>query len=257
MTKDEALRLALEAFETCGEDERGQGFNDALVNKAITAIKSALEAKDEPVCKDCNGTGSADSGGTHPWGESIFIRCHCTYPTPPQQEAKDEPVAWEQFYPDIGKNQFAYLPPSPFSISGKPQSSQQEKNEFNPDWDTQAVLVEEIQRMAKRIEELEAKDEPVAAECKFDQEKEWGRCSVEHHNLVQSEPNKWPDYQTRLLYATPPQRKPLSDETIGNAIDAWFKRNSDGTYGTWHERMRAAIKAAHGIIDPTDLKGEV
>jgi hypothetical protein len=31
-------------------------------------------------------------------------------------------------------------------------------NEFNPDWDTQAVLVEEIQRMAKRIEELEAKD---------------------------------------------------------------------------------------------------
>ena len=29
-------------------------------------------------------------------------------------------------------------------------------NEFNPDWDTQAVLVEEIQRMAKRIEELEA-----------------------------------------------------------------------------------------------------
>ncbi len=33
-----------------------------------------------------------------------------------------------------------------------------EENEFNPDWDTQAVLTEEIQRMAKRIEELEAKD---------------------------------------------------------------------------------------------------
>jgi hypothetical protein len=40
-----------------------------------------------------------------------------------------------------------------------------EANEFNPDWDTQAVLVEEIQRMAKRIEELEAKDEPVAWKC--------------------------------------------------------------------------------------------
>jgi hypothetical protein len=39
-----------------------------------------------------------------------------------------------------------------------------ETNEFNPDWDTQAVLVEEIQRMAKRIEELEAKDEPYALE---------------------------------------------------------------------------------------------
>jgi hypothetical protein len=33
-----------------------------------------------------------------------------------------------------------------------------EENKFNPDWDTQAVLTEEIQRMAKRIEELEAKD---------------------------------------------------------------------------------------------------
>ena len=27
---------------------------------------------------------------------------------------------------------------------------------FKPDWDTKAVLVEEMQRMAKRIEELEA-----------------------------------------------------------------------------------------------------
>ena len=39
-----------------------------------------------------------------------------------------------------------------------------EANEFNPDWDTQAVLTEEIQRMAKRIEELEAKAEPYALE---------------------------------------------------------------------------------------------
>ena len=50
--KDEALRLALEALETCGEDERGQGFNDALVNKTITAIKAALEAKDEPLTEN-------------------------------------------------------------------------------------------------------------------------------------------------------------------------------------------------------------
>ena len=28
--------------------------------------------------------------------------------------------------------------------------------DFDPNWDTQAVLVEEIQRMAKRIEDLEA-----------------------------------------------------------------------------------------------------
>ena len=29
-------------------------------------------------------------------------------------------------------------------------------NEFNPDWDAMAVMVEEQQRMAKRIEDLEA-----------------------------------------------------------------------------------------------------
>ena len=29
-------------------------------------------------------------------------------------------------------------------------------NEFNPNWDSMAVMVEEQQRMAKRIEELEA-----------------------------------------------------------------------------------------------------
>jgi hypothetical protein len=33
---------------------------------------------------------------------------------------------------------------------------QAQRNEFNPDWDAMAVMVEEQQRMAKRIEELEA-----------------------------------------------------------------------------------------------------
>jgi hypothetical protein len=42
MTKDEALRLALEALE--GADEI-----DCDMRDAITAIKAALEAKDEPV----------------------------------------------------------------------------------------------------------------------------------------------------------------------------------------------------------------
>ncbi len=77
MTKDEALRLALEALEDLGM-KHYENTGEVLYKETFTAIKAALEA-----------------------------------------------------------------------------------NEFNPDWDTQAVLVEEIQRMAKRIEELEAKDEPV------------------------------------------------------------------------------------------------
>ena len=33
-------------------------------------------------------------------------------------------------------------------------------NDFNPDWDAMAVMVEEQQRMAKRIDELEAQQKP-------------------------------------------------------------------------------------------------
>jgi len=53
MTKDEALRLALEALESTGENDGYHGltqyFDEKMVDKAITAIKAALEAKDEPV----------------------------------------------------------------------------------------------------------------------------------------------------------------------------------------------------------------
>jgi len=46
----------------------------------------------------------------------------------------------------------------------------QPENEFAPDWDAMAVMVEEQQRMAKRIEELEAalaqpEQEPVRLQC--------------------------------------------------------------------------------------------
>jgi len=74
MTKDEALRLALEAFETL-MIERG-----SIYEKAITAIKAALEAKDEPWEKFCDS--------------------HCVWTDhhPDCKLAKDEPVAW--MYPD-------------------------------------------------------------------------------------------------------------------------------------------------------------
>ena len=44
-------------------------------------------------------------------------------------------------------------------------------------------------------------------------------------------------------YVTTPQRKPLTDEQIDEAIDAWF----DCKGKTWRVRMRAAIEAAHSI----------
>ena len=95
----------------------------------------------------------------------------------------------------------------------------------------------------KRIDPMsiykEPEQEPVAAECKFDTETSWGRCSIEHHNWVQSEPEKWPKYQTRLLYTIPPQRKPLTDEEI-EAM--WPLRQTESII-----QFARAIEAAHGI----------
>ena len=64
MTKDEALKLALEALETL-MIERG-----SIYDKAIIDIKATLA------------------------------------------QPEQEPVAWEQFYPDMGKPKLAYLPPT-------------------------------------------------------------------------------------------------------------------------------------------------
>jgi len=54
MNKDEALRLALEALEYM--DVTAERYVDKQIpEKAITAIKAALEANDEPVaCKECH-----------------------------------------------------------------------------------------------------------------------------------------------------------------------------------------------------------
>jgi len=74
---------------------------------------------------------------------------------------------------------------------------------FKPDWDAMAVMVEEQQRMAKRIEELEAKDEPVA----------WGVFEGNLHDMFFSQEEaqemarlKGSHAEVRPLYTTPPQR---------------------------------------------------
>jgi len=71
MTKDEALRLALEALETSMYPQQKQ-------LQAITAIKAALEAKDEPVV------------GTKTWfedGKVVTQNLYYSdvYTTPPQR----------------------------------------------------------------------------------------------------------------------------------------------------------------------------
>jgi hypothetical protein len=81
MTQTEALRIALEAMEMFCE-------HGAILRPIETrdAIKAALEAKDEPVGEVLNERGEVDYiSYVPPVGTAL-------YTTPPQQEAKDEPV---------------------------------------------------------------------------------------------------------------------------------------------------------------------
>ena len=78
MTKDEALRLALEALEAndLPLDEKTVSEWELKTDAAITAIKAALEAKDEPWEKFCDS--------------------HCVWTDhhPDCKLAKDEPVGY-------------------------------------------------------------------------------------------------------------------------------------------------------------------
>lgn len=49
--------------------------------------------------------------------------------------------------------------------------------------------------------------------------------------------------------APPPQRKPLTDEQIDAAVKAWFENDISPGRQPFEKRMRAAIKAAHGITE--------
>lgn len=89
-------------------------------------------------------------------------------------------------------------------------------NDFNPDWDAMAVMVEEQQRMAKRIEELEARlsqpeQEPVAWADKVDIDRDG-------HDLWVS--RQEPAKDGVPLYTVPPQRKwvELSDEEMDELV---------------------------------------
>jgi len=85
MTKDEALRIALEALDWCIAEINRDSPSVINANKAITAIKVALEAKDEPVeffdWYDNAHWGNEDfKDGCHrAWNAAI------KYTTPPQR----------------------------------------------------------------------------------------------------------------------------------------------------------------------------
>ena len=103
MTKDEALRLALDWFKCYQEKSMSRNNAEELANELITAIEAALEAKDEPVAWAWRAF-DPDEGHDGKWGSwhisdykpprqqsRWFQVVPLPSTTPPQQEAKDEP----------------------------------------------------------------------------------------------------------------------------------------------------------------------
>lgn len=58
--------------------------------KCIHMLAGAL-AQPSPKCVKCGGTGEADSGGVHPWGEPVLIPCDCE--TEQEEAERPEVVA--------------------------------------------------------------------------------------------------------------------------------------------------------------------
>ena len=106
MTKDEALKLALEALKQIDE-----AMPFPVAKLAQASIKEALaESEQEPLAWISTGTArmihwTADKPA---YGDD-WVPLYTTPPPCPTCEAlaqpEQEPVAWEQFYPDIGKPQ--------------------------------------------------------------------------------------------------------------------------------------------------------
>jgi hypothetical protein len=113
MSKDEALKLALEALENhCGNYK----LDDAGCkrwNKAVAAIKEALAQPEEEklhpfhIGVDVTKEGTAVTAFYRKHDaamEMFYSQFH------PLEQPEQEPVAWEQFYPDIGKPQLKQEP---------------------------------------------------------------------------------------------------------------------------------------------------
>ena len=100
MTKDEALKLALEALESA----------DWYINQLEITLYSA------------------DDAGTHEDRLKVQQAITVLRLEIDAQNMSSKYAAWEQFYPDIGKPQLAYLPPteSPENACYTPPAAQRQ-----------------------------------------------------------------------------------------------------------------------------------
>ncbi len=218
MTKGEALKIAWDALSYINEGANNQGPHTGIswrcaANKsteALNAIKAVLEARDEPVAHSVVAGALFDFMGWLTSREKRLILSSVDEASPAVEAitefAKKRNLSLK--YAEVGYwMEFLSTPPQ-----------QEAKNE-------PVGLIESL------------KD---AKPCCGQYETCWRACTPRGKFIGQRDA----------------QRKPLTDEEIQDALEAEFlggdaKRN-------WQDDLRVAraIEAAHGIIDPTDLKGK-
>ncbi|WP_191985360.1 hypothetical protein [Pseudomonas aeruginosa] len=100
------------------------------------AARAAL-AQPSPKCVKCGGTGEADSGGVHPWGEPVLIPCDC-----------------ETEKAEAGRSEVERLREENANLILACASLDSEKREMRHKWD--AIIAMRDAALA-RVEELELK----------------------------------------------------------------------------------------------------
>jgi len=85
--------------------------------KALESVreKPAQQEQGDSICQEDDGCPTELAVLQRFWrGQSIPYEHYPTWckPAPVPEPAQQEPVAWEQFYPDMGKPELAYLPPT-------------------------------------------------------------------------------------------------------------------------------------------------
>lgn len=93
--------------------------------------------------------------------------------------------------------------------------------------------------------------EPVGAQARFNDGEtvtEWKSCSIERHNLVQSNRRFFSKYETRLIYTAPqPARQPLTDEQIVAVANKSRAAEAGDAGYILPISFARAIEEAHGI----------
>ena len=158
MTKDEALKKAFKQAFQLGQDywyQADHEYESQNKKSDVTrakfeqlmedAIKEALaQPEQEPVA--CVYKATTKKGETAHFGEYSAAKAWAGWGTVEQVPLKTLTLIQKSIQPCSTCE----------ALSRAVMLDQTSHDNFKPDWDTQAVLVEEQQRMAKRIEDLEA-----------------------------------------------------------------------------------------------------